>query len=389
MTPSNQSVRIGVMGAGSRIRGVLHHLFAAAPPGSLAITAAYDPSADAIAALRAGGPHALEAVDSERALAAHPDVDWVFIGSWNVFHARQAIAALAAGKDVFCEKPLATTLEDSLAMQDAVRASGRTFALGLVLRYSLLYQKVREIVQNGSLGRLISFEFNETLPFNHGGYIFGNWRRQSANSGSHLLEKCCHDIDLVNWITGQLPVRAASFGGTNFFVPANAHHAGRIGANAEGKAAYATWADPGRVSPFSGGADIVDNQVAILEYADGLRAAFHTNCHAALPERRMYFCGTEGALRADAVTGTIEWQRVGHDTQPERVETGVRGGHAGGDEFMAAGLVRTILEGEPPLAGVEDGLRSGMVAFAVDRAMREGRVVEVGGSGNAEVGMRK
>ena len=89
-----------------------------------------------------------QAVASEEALARHAEADWIFIGSWNAFHARQAIAALGAGKNVFCEKPLATTLEDCLAVQRAVRNSGCVFAFGLVLRYSPHYQKIRELVQN-------------------------------------------------------------------------------------------------------------------------------------------------------------------------------------------------------------------------------------------------
>jgi predicted dehydrogenase len=251
------------------------------------------------------------------------------------------------------------------------------FAFGLVLRYSPLYGKIHELVATGRIGRIISFEFNETLGFNHGGYIFGNWRRRNANAGSHLLEKCCHDLDLVNWITGSLPVRVASFGGRDFFVPANAPYVERIGPNAEGKPAYGTWSDPGRVSPFSEGADIVDNQVAILQYANGVRATFHTNCNAGLPERRMYLCGTEGSLRGDAWTGIIELQRIGHDSKVERIDTGAGGGHAGGDEVMAQGLAGTLLEGRAPLASVEEGLQSCAAAFAIDQALEEKRVVDL------------
>jgi predicted dehydrogenase len=376
-SPSTAPVRLGVIGAGGRMCHVLGHLLAAAPTGRIAVTAAHDPDPEALTALRKVCRCDFEEVKSEEALVCHAKVDWVFIGSWNVFHARQAVAALLAGKNVFCEKPLATTLEDCLAVRDAVNQSGRVFAFGLVLRYSPLYQKIREWVMAGRIGRIISFEFNETLGFNHGGYIFGNWRRRRANSGSHLLEKCCHDLDLVNWITGSLPVRVASFGGRDFFVSANAHHVERIGPNAEGKPAYGTWPDPGRVSPFSDGADIVDNQVAILEYASGARAAFHTNCNAGLPERRMYLCGTEGSLRADAVTGTIELQRIGHEPRIERIETGAAGGHAGGDEMMAQGLVATLLEGRAPLASIEEAVRSCVAAFAIDQAMAEGRVVDL------------
>ncbi|MCE0498248.1 MAG: Gfo/Idh/MocA family oxidoreductase [Methylacidiphilales bacterium] len=376
-TLSTGPLRLGVIGAGARLRQVLGQLLAAAPAGRIVVTAAHDTNPEALLALRKVCGGDFETVKAEEELTRHAKVDWVFIGSWNVFHARQAVVALQAGKNVFCEKPLATTLEDCLAVRDAVKKSGRIFAFGLVLRYSPLYRKIHELVTAGRIGRIISLEFNETLGFNHGGYIFGNWRRRSANSGSHLLEKCCHDLDLVNWITGSLPARVASFGGRDFFVPANAHQVERIGPNAEGKPAYGTWADPGRVSPFSEGVDIVDNQVAILEYANGVRAAFHTNCNAGLPERRMYLCGTEGSLRADATTGIIELQRIGHDSKIERIDTGAAGGHMGGDEMMAQGLAGTLLEGHAPLASVEEGVQSCAVAFAIDRAMTEGRVVDL------------
>ena len=372
---TTKTVRLGLIGTGSRLRGIVRRLLDAAPGGQIKVSAAYDPDAEALQALRHECGVDFDAVASEEALTHHTEVDWVFIGSWNAVHARQAIAALQAGKNVFCEKPLATTFEDCLAVQHAVEKSSRVFAFGLVLRYSPHYQKIRELVQAGQVGRIISFEFNETLGFNHGGYIFGNWRRQSANAGSHLLEKCCHDLDLMNWITGSLPIRAASFGGKDFFIPSHEHHIERLGRNADGKPAYGTWDDPHRVSPFSGGSDIVDNQVAILQYAQGARATFHTNCKAGIPERRLYLCGTEGAIRADAITGAIELQRIGHETKIEMIPTGVSGSHAGGDEIMARGLVETLLEGREPMASVEDGVRSAVVAFAIDQAMREERVV--------------
>jgi predicted dehydrogenase len=375
-TTSANPIRVGVMGAGQRIRTVLRRVVEESA-GRITIVAAYDPDAGALAALRGDFDQRIEALPSEDALARHPGVDWVFIGSWNACHARQSIAALLAGKNVFCEKPLATQLDDCLAIGDAVRKSGRVFAFGLVLRYSPLYQKVRELVAGGAIGKIVSFEFNETLGFQHGGYIFGNWRRRGANAGSHLLEKCCHDLDLANWIIGSLPVAAASFGGRDFFLPSNAHHVGRIGPDANGTPAYAGWPDPHRVSAFSDGADIADNQVAILEFANGVRATFHTNCNSALPERRFHLCGTEGTLRADAYTGRIEWRRIGHADRTETIDLGASGGHAGGDEIMAKAVVKCLLENEPPLASLTEGLESAVVAFAVDQAMRQRAVVDL------------
>jgi predicted dehydrogenase len=371
----SSAVGVGVLGSGGRIRGILRRLIAAAPEGRIKVVAAYDPFAGSLQAMRDEISADFDTERDEESLVQRDDVDWVFIGSWNCHHARQAILALLAGKHVFCEKPLATTTADCLAIRDAVEKSGRTFAFGLVLRYSPFYQKVHEIVSFGKLGQLISFEFNETLDFSHGGYIFGNWRRKSENAGSHLLEKCCHDLDLANWIIGSRPARVASFGGRDFFLPKNAHHAERIGTDGQGNKAYERWADPQRVNAFSEGADIADNQVAILEYANGVRATFHTNCHAAIVERRFYICGSEGALRANAITGLIEFKRIGHETKTETFDFGISGGHAGGDEVMAASLAETLLNGKPPLASVTEGIESCAAAFAIDEAMRSGTVV--------------
>ncbi len=218
-------------------------------------------------------------------------MQYVMIGSWNCFHAEQAIAALEAGKPLFCEKPLATTLEDGLAIARAQAAANLPLTIGFTLRYSPFYRTLKEMIAAGRIGSIISMEFNETLDFNHGGYIHGDWRRLRANAGTHLLEKCCHDVDLVNWMIESRAVRVASFGGTDFFTPENAHHQDRIGPKSDtGTVAFQSWPhrDHEPPNPFLADKDIVDNQVAILQYENGVRVSFQTNCMAAIPERRMY-----------------------------------------------------------------------------------------------------
>ena len=80
------------------------------------------------------------------------------------------VAAIEAGKHVVCEKPLATTLDDCEAIRAAARRSpGGIFFFGLVLRYSPFYRRVKQLLEDGEIGRIVSFEFNETLPFFHGG----------------------------------------------------------------------------------------------------------------------------------------------------------------------------------------------------------------------------
>jgi predicted dehydrogenase len=172
-------------------------------------------------------------------------------------------------------------------------------------------------------------------------------------------------------------VRVASFGGNDFFTPANAGEPARLGLDpVSGRPAFSVWADPHRLDPFSDGATIADNQVAILQYANGVRATFHTNCASAFPERRFYLCGTRGTLRADVITGQIELRELGYN-QPTEIFENPAGGHGGGDEILAQGLRATLLEGAAPHASVDDGIRACLAAFALDRAMDETRVVDL------------
>ena len=372
---AKKGMRIGAVGAGGRMTGVLEQVLRFAPEAR--VTAVFEPDKEFMAEPAAKKFPDAVFCESAEALCQREDVDWVFIGSPNKFHAAQAVAAFKAGKSVFGEKPIALTLADALAMRAACRESKATFALGLVLRYSPLYRAAREAIEAGRIGKIITFEFNEMLTFNHGGYILGNWRRFTALSGGHMLEKCCHDLDLAMWLTDDVPARVASFGGLSFFKPENAGEQQRVGPGPKGELAFQTWPDPRAVNPFTSEKDVVDNQIAIMEFSKGSRATFHTCCLSALPERRFYMLGTEGSLRLNAYTGKLEICRIGWDQKPEEVIPISGEGHAGADRPMCQNLVACMRGESAPAASFDEGIRSLIVAQALDRSMYEGRVTEV------------
>ncbi len=370
-----REIGIGVVGAGAMGRGVVKQVLE--QDARLKVRALFDPDPRSITAARDLFGADLPADDSYEALLARKDLDWVMIASWNCFHKEQTVAAFKAGKHVFCQKPLAISFADCLEMQQAWKTSGRQFVIGFTLRFSPHYRKLKELLEAGVVGKIVSFEFNETLGFNHGGYIMGDWRRLRQYAGTHLLEKCCHDIDLANWFVGSLPARVASFGGLDFFTPKNAGYIAKLGKDSEGRPAFQTWGGLVMENPFTGDKDIVDNQVAILEYLNGVRATFHTNCNAGIPERRMYILGTEGAIRANVLTGEIETQRIGFDTKLKPVAACASGGHGGGDEILAKELAATMLDGAPPTVSLDAGLISAGTCFAMDEATDTGCVVDV------------
>ncbi len=370
---TSKKVRIGAIGVGGRLRGVLRGLLNKGN-GQLELVAIHDPYEGSI-------QHTLKefnldrsSVRTQEALLKDDSIDWVFIGSPNRYHPEQIIAALKAGKNVFCEKPLGVDLSRVPELIRVWKESGKQFAFGLVLRYAPMYQQVKKLLQDGRIGKIVSLEFNETLSPGHGGYIHANWRRKRENAGTHLLEKCCHDMDLCLWMVESNPIRAASFGGCNFFVPENAHLRDELVNPETGKTIFEIWADPHRVNPFGTDKDIVDNQVAIIEFENQVRATFHTNCSSAITERRFYIVGTHGAIRADALTGVIEVNSIVPGVEREVIDTRHAGGHGGGDDYMSSQLARTLLEGAAPAASMYEGVRSLIMACGIDQALDSGTV---------------
>jgi|TARA_B100000315_G_C14565023_1_gene582482 predicted dehydrogenase len=370
-----ENVGIGVIGCGAMGLSLVQMVVENDP--RLKVIALYDPeqrSVDRALSELASSP---KVCSDYTQLMDMSNVQWVMIASWNCYHHEQIVSAFKTGKHVFCQKPLALSVDECVSINRAWQQSGTTFSIGYTLRYSPHYQKMKELISNGHIGKIISMEFNETLDFNHGGYIMGDWRRLRENAGGHILEKCCHDIDLANWMVNSVARRVASFGGLNFFLPENAFHIDRIGPRNDGKAAYSTWDGLVDLNPFLSEKDIIDNQVVILEYENGVRATFHTNCNAAIPERRMYILGTEGAIRANLLTGDIHLQRIGFDTEIENKSLGIQDGHGNGDKFLAKELSDTMLHNKIPSVGLMEGLISTLTCIAIDAAMDTGTVVDM------------
>lgn len=369
-------IGIGVIGCGAMGMSIVRRILA--KDAGLRVKGLFDPDKRSVqSALKELPDHPVVYADYHE-LLADPSISWVMIASWNSFHCEQTLAAFAAGKHVFCQKPMGITLPECIEMYRAWQKSGKMFNIGFTLRYSPHYRKIKELITSGAIGKIVSMEFNETLDFNHGGYIMGDWRRLRQNAGTHLLEKCSHDIDLTNWMMGCRASRVASFGGLNFFTSENAGQIERIGQSEEGQAAYQTWPGLVNLNPFESEKDIIDNQVAILEYDSGTRATFHTNCNAAHPERRMYIVGSEGSIHADVLTGAITLKKIGFATKTEDHSTSASGGHGDGDNFLAQELVESMRGGRAPSAGMMESLESSVTCFAIDEALDTGTVVSLG-----------
>ena len=367
-----KKIRIAVLGCGDRSRKVIGHLLEDSAR-RVEVAAIFDPDDSEMEFVKKtwDTPEAAKCASAQQAIG-FPGVEWVMVFSPNTFHHDQIIAAFNAGKNVFSEKPIGTTLESCIDIYDAYKSSGRVFATGFVLRYAPLYRKAKELLDSGKFGHIISINADENVTPHHGGYIMANWRRNSAMAGPHILEKCCHDLDLINWYCNSRVSRAASFGGRNFFVPENEWIHEKYG-----HGVFAKFRDPHALaSPFTSDKDLMDNQVAIFEYRNGVRVQFQCTMSNPIPTRRMYFSCTEGTIELDLYERYIRSRKLGSDEE-ERLTFKGADGHGGGDSFIMKELFRTMTTGEPPKCSGDEGLESAVLALAIDQAARTGTVVDL------------
>ena len=155
-----------------------------------------------------------EAYSSWEELLADPAIDAVSVCVANNAHAQISIAALKAGKHVLCEKPMATTLEDCEAMVAAARESGKFLMIGQNQRLTKAHQKARELVENGTLGKILTFR----TTFGHGGpetwsvdpgkntWFFD---KSKAAMGA-MADLGIHKTDLIQYLLGETVVETTA-----------------------------------------------------------------------------------------------------------------------------------------------------------------------------------
>lgn len=136
-------------------------------------------------------------------LLARNDIDAVLIATPPHLHAEQTIASAQARKHVFCEKPMALTVEDCDRMISACQENNVNLMIGQVLRYFPTHAKVKEMVSSGELGRLLSITI-----YRLGGGFTGvwakDWRKSKALSGGVLMEVNIHELDYLHWVGGEV-----------------------------------------------------------------------------------------------------------------------------------------------------------------------------------------
>ncbi|WCB95046.1 Inositol 2-dehydrogenase/D-chiro-inositol 3-dehydrogenase [Baekduia alba] len=203
---TRKELRVGIAGAG--FIGAVHARSARLAGGRLVGVAASSPESARRAADRLDVPKAYMSADE---LVADPELDVVHICTPNHLHGPLALAALAGGKHVVCEKPLATATQDAEALADAARAADRVAAVPFVYRYYPTVREARARVADGGLG---------AVHLVHGTYLQDwllssedhNWRVDPALGGASraFADIGSHWCDLAEFVTGQRIARLSA-----------------------------------------------------------------------------------------------------------------------------------------------------------------------------------
>ena len=367
-------MRLGIIGLGLRAGYVAGYFKQHRP--ELEVVGYVDPNPCGLPKLTESFPEPPACATVEELLATK--LDLLMVSSPNHMHLEHIRAGLEAGVRIFAEKPIVISAAQTFELARLLKDHGTDRVLvGLVLRYSLHMRDLRAAQADGLIGDVVSMEGNEHIAPYHGAFFMRDWRRRSEYSGGFMLEKCCHDLDVYSMIAQSRPVRVASFGGRNAWVK---HHA-PTDANAEVYQRKKSFWEAA-ANPFDSDGDTVDNQVAILEYANGARLAFHTNTNTPDEHRRFCVIGTKGMAEGDFVRGALKVTAAAsgevvreHDYSGENIAGGA---HYGADGLMAKDVMDHLGSAASSLpVSVVDCMAAGLVAMAIDAARTSGKVIDL------------
>ena len=207
--------RIAFIGVGNRAGKYLSCL-----PADAEVAYLVDPDSLRLsqAAAKYGVPASACFLDAETFFSTRREVDGVIITTPDRLHHRQAAEAIRAGYPVLLEKPAAASQAEFDDLLEESERMGVPVSVCLVMRYHPYFRRIKEIVESGEIGRILSIDHTESIGPDRMGHTFvrGLWSRKDL-SGPIFLSKCSHDVDFLLWLAGGRALEVSSEGGLTKF----------------------------------------------------------------------------------------------------------------------------------------------------------------------------
>ncbi len=340
--------------------------------------------------------------------------DGVLICTQDRMHLEPAVMALEKGYHVMLEKPMSVDPAECIKIGNCAEKYNRILLICHVLRYTPFFSTIKELIEKGSIGKLISIQHNENVGYWHQAhsYVRGNWRN-SEESSPMILAKSCHDMDIILWLAGADCTRLSSFGALTHFkkdnAPEGAPERCLQGCPSEKECPYyapkiyltekTDWPTSvistdlsidGRLKALKDGPygrcvyhcdnNVVDHQVVNMEFENDVTAAFTMCAFSNEMGRTIKLMGTKGEIRGHMEKNQIEVIEFGTSkklTIDLNIGVDIHG-HGGGDERLMCDFINLIRENNNDcLTSAKNSVQSHLMSFAAEKSRLEGTVINL------------
>ncbi len=341
--------------------------------------------------------------------------DCVLVCTQDRYHTEPVTKALELGYHVMCEKPMSFNALDCVKMSEFAERYDRTLTICHVLRYSPFFTELKKILDSGVIGDVISIQHIECVGYWHQAHSFvrGNWRNSDLSTPM-ILQKCCHDMDILRWLLGKKCLKVSSFGSLQYFKEENAPKGSSerclIDCKVEEECPYSakkiymnedTWysdllrkvvsventdeavekellTGPYGRCVFRCDNNVVDHQVVNMEYEGGTTVSLTMSAFTSNGSRIMNIMGTKGQIRCDMENNVITTDEfLNAKSETITLDVSVEG-HSGSDRCFMEGFVKTVeSQGEYSLSSAKESLESHLVAFAAEKSRLNDSVVDM------------
>lgn len=357
-------------------------------------------------------------VDWSEIVAKPKLADFAIIATQDNMHLEPAIACIEKGYDILLEKPMAPTAKECKLITEAAKKKGVKIVVCHVLRFTNFWYKLKDIIDNGEIGKVMSVIHTEEVGNTHQAHSFvrGNWRN-SSESAPMILAKSCHDTDILQWLIGDKCKKVQSFGSLGHFnkenQPVGAPDRCTDGCPHADKCAYNpisfyvdnkenVWRDtvadkvgasdeevlealktgPYGRCVYACDNDVVDHQVVNMEFVGGCTVSFTMSAFNK-GGRNIRLYGTKGEINASMTDNTISvYSFETEETvtyELEKVGETIASGHGGGDTGIMVDTTK-YFRGETPSKSVCDihtSYMNHLISFAAEQSRLTDKVIDL------------
>lgn len=347
----------------------------------------------------------------ERVFERPKFADAIIITTPDNLHYGPCMKALEMGYDILLEKPISPSEKECRDILQSAKRNRRIVAVCHVLRYAPYFVRLRELIQSGALGKVVSIQHFEPIEHIHmsHSYVRGNWHN-SKQTTPIILAKSCHDLDILRWMLGKPSKSIQAFGDLSWFKKENAPEGSTArcadGCKVERSCPYSaleiyhrrrTWAyvfdlpekkeehgdfilaklkttNYGRCV-YRMENDQPDHYTTNILFDDNVTASFSMEAFTSYSGRRTRIMGSLGDVVGDMTSMVHTDFLTGKKTEWKQESDG----HGGGDWRLVNDWVLAISKKDPSLltSTIDQSIESHIMGFMAEKSRKTKRVMDV------------